>query len=348
VRDILNKTMAEYLVKRINKKEVWEKFVLSQYPKSFLHSWNWGQTAFLCGDKVIRIGFYIDKKLKGVCQLIKQKARRGPHFLIPGGPLIEWNDRRLVNLFIKTIKDFAKDENVWFVRIRPELLDNSRNRELFRKLGFVSAPMHLHAENTWVLNITPDQNILLSNMRKTTRYLIRKSLSSDLSFVKSLKTDDSKVLYKLQTETVRRHNFVGFPQRLFSAQIETFAKDGQGALYYCQKGKKVLAAAIIIFYGDIAYYHHSASASSDKQIPFSYFLQWKIIEEAKKKGCKYYNFWGIAPTDNPKHRFAGVTLFKKGFGGGQENWLHAHDFPISPLYWLTYLFEISRRMLRKL
>lgn len=112
--------------------------------------------------------------------------------------------------------------------------------------------------------------------------------------------------------------------------------------------EEVLSAAIIIFYGDYAYYHHSGSSSKIRPVPASYFLQWKIIQEAKKRGCKYYNFWGIAPNDNPKHRFAGVTIFKKGFGGKRINWLHAQDLPVSPLYWLTYIFETARRKRRSL
>jgi len=106
--------------------------------------------------------------------------------------------------------------------------------------------------------------------------------------------------------------------------------------------------AIIIFYGDTAYYHFSASVSGHNELPFSYFLQWEIIKEAKKRGIKHYNFWGIAPNSNPKHRFAGVTLFKTGFGGERVDWLHAHDLPVSPLYYLTYTFETCRRVLRRL
>ena len=65
-------------------------------------------------------------------------------------------------------------------------------------------------------------------------------------------------------------------------------------------------------------------------------------------GLKYYDFWGIAPTDDPNHRFAGVTIFKKGFGGERIDWVHAHDLPVSPLYKLTYVFETGRRIRRNL
>lgn len=340
--------MSEYQVKYIADKELWEKFVLSRNPKSFLQSWNWGETNRLLGNEIFRIGFYEGNKLIGVCLIIKQKAKRGSHFLIPGGPLIDWGNSKLVKYFVEVIRDLGKKEKVWFIRARPELQDTLENRSLFPSLGFVSAPMHLHAENTWVLDITPDDETLLSGMRKTTRYLVRKSLKIDLVFQATTSSREASLLKKLQDETVKRHGFVGFPEALFKAQLETFGVDNQAGLFVCKKEDEVLAAAIIIFYGNYAYYHHSGSTSKYKEIPFSYFLQWRIIQEAKKKNCKFYNFWGIAPTDDPNHRFAGVTLFKKGFGGERIDWLHARDLPLSPLYWLTYFFETVRRISRSL
>ena len=54
-------------------------------------------------------------------------------------------------------------------------------------------------------------------------------------------------------------------------------------LFLCKYKRKVVVAAIIIFYGDCAYYHHSASSDEAREVPASYFLQWQIIKEAKKR-----------------------------------------------------------------
>src|SRR3989344_200616 len=123
--------MAEISVKEIQQKELWEKFVLSKTPQSFLHSWNWSETNKNLGKRVFRLGFFANKRLVGVCLVIKEEARRGPHFIIPAGPIIDWEDRILRNYFLKTIKDLAKKENVWFVRVRPELTDTVENKKLF-------------------------------------------------------------------------------------------------------------------------------------------------------------------------------------------------------------------------
>lgn len=342
--------MEKFEEKIVTNKETWEDFLLSKKPQSFLQSWNWGETNRLLGKKIFRVGIYnrLTNRLEGIYLAIKEEARRGPHLLIPAGPIIDWSDRKILNYFLASVKNLGKQENVWFIRFRPEVLDSPPQRIFFKRVGFLSAPMHLHAENTWVLDITPSEEEILAKMRKTTRYLIRKSLQMGLSFDVSTEEKDVSILAKLQKETVARHSFVGFSKNLFVKQLEAFGRDGQAALCICKKGDIPLAAALIIFYAGTAYYHHSGSTLRFPSIPASYYLQWKIIQEVKARGCNFYNFWGIAPTDNPKHRFAGVTIFKKGFGGQRIDWLHAQDLPISWKYWLTYIFETIRRLWRKL
>lgn len=340
--------MAKYKSEIIEDKKVWEDFVLSHNPGTFLQSWDWGEVNIRDGAKIFRFGFYKDLKLIGICLIIKESAKRGPHLIVPAGPIIDWSDLNVVNLFVKTVKALAKHEHCWFIRVRPEIVSNIDNKKLFKSLGFVSAPMHLHAENTWILNIDRPEDQILSGMRKTTRYLVKKGEKSGLTIEKTISPNVARMLFELQKETAKRHKFVGFPEDLFRNEIEIFGKDNNALVFICKKGNETLAMAIIIFYGNTAYYHFSGSITGHNEIPFSYFLQWQIIQEAKKRGVKFYNFWGIAPNNDPSHRFAGVTMFKTGFGGERIDWLHAHDLPIVPRYWLTYTFESMRKILRKL
>src|SRR5690606_29711009 len=218
----------------------------------------------------------------------------------------------------------------------------------FSLFSSIKSPMHLHAENTWVLDIDKSEEEILMGMRKNTRYLVRKSLNENLSLAISSDKSEVNTLVDLQEETVKRHKFIGFSKKIFDAEMDTFGKDNEACLFVIKKGKIPLDAAIIIFYGKYAYYHHSVSASLYKEIPSSYFMQWKVIQEARKRGLKGYNFWGIAPEGSKRHRFLGVTIFKTGFGGKRYDWITAHDIPISPLYISTYVFETIRRFSRGL
>ena len=73
-----------------------------------------------------------------------------------------------------------------------------------------------------------------------------------------------------------------------------------------------------------------------------------IIQEAKRRGCKVYNFWGIVRDNQTHHPWYGLSQFKKGFGGAVESYVKAQDFVLSPRYWLTYGIETLRRIGRRL
>ncbi|HRQ86733.1 MAG TPA: methicillin resistance protein, partial [Candidatus Saccharibacteria bacterium] len=61
------------------------------------------------------------------------------------------------------------------------------------------------------------------------------------------------------------------------------------------------------------------------------------------------NFWGIAYNDDPGHRYAGVTTFKRGFGGEDVTYIAAHDFILHSFrYKFNWLIETIRRKKRKL
>lgn len=335
-------------IKPVENQKTWEEFALSQKPNIFLQSWNWGQFHQNLGEKIFRLGFWEGKKLTGLALLIKEEAKRGTYLSCPGGPLIDWQKESHFKIFVDQLKKIGRQERVVFVRIRPSLLSLPENKKLFKKAGFFPAPMHMHAETTWQLDLTPSQAELLKKMRKSTRYSLKRAQKEGVKIETSQDSKDIDLLYRLQIQTARRHHFVPFSREFLKEQFKTFAKDNQALLFLARYRNQVQAASLIIFYGDTAVYHYSGSSPRFPQIPSSHLIQWEAIKEAQKRGCRVYNFWGIAPTANPRHRFAGVTTFKKGFGGYRVDYLHAQDLPLKKQYSLTFAFETARRLSRRL
>jgi lipid II:glycine glycyltransferase (peptidoglycan interpeptide bridge formation enzyme) len=335
--------------KEIEDKNLWEKFILDNPSQTnFLQSWYWGECHRLLQQKIFRLGFFNGDELCGVALLIMKESKRGAYLECPGGPIIDWQDENLFRLFIKTCKEIGFESGCIFVRIRPQIVDDKNFRQLFSKNGFIKSPMHLHAQDTWVLDITRSEEELFSGMRKTTRYMIRRAMKEKVSIIVSEDLKDITSLYNLQEQTAKRHKFIPFSLKFFQSHFSAFLTAGKIKIFKAFYQEKLLSIAMIVFYGNRAVYHYSASSDEFSNIGASYLLQWEVIKYAKKQGMKLYDFWGIAPNDNPKHRFAGVTLFKKGFGGIEVRYLPAHDLPLRWLYWFTYLFETIRRKIRHL
>jgi len=338
-----------FTVKEIKDKELWEKFLLAQFNQTnFLQSWYWGECHRLLQLEIFRLGFYKNNKLLGQALLIKKISKRGSYLECPGGPILFWKDENLFKFFIETCKQIASKNKCFFLRTRPQIEDGSYFRQLFLKNGFIKSPMHLHAQDTWVLDISKSEEELFKNMRKTTRYMIRKAIKENVKISHSEDIKEITDLYNLQKQTAKRHGFVPFSLEFFQAHFSSFVSDKKIKLFKATFKGKLLSIAMIVFYSDRAIYHYSASANDYANIGASYLLQWEVIKYAKTNGFKLYDFWGIAPNDNLKHRFAGVTLFKKGFGGFKVSYLPAHDLPLRWLYWLTYVFETARRKIRHL
>ncbi|MBI4035307.1 MAG: peptidoglycan bridge formation glycyltransferase FemA/FemB family protein [Candidatus Chisholmbacteria bacterium] len=335
------------VTQQITEKNTWENFVLNHPQVNFLHSWNWGEFHRQLNHPIFRLGFYSGKTLRGVALLIYQPAKRGHYLECPGGPLIDWQNQALTSAFFQTIRDYSRQLPIRFLRLRPQVLDTPLNRHLLHQFGCRLAPIHLHAQNTWQLDLDQSEDQILQGMRKTTRYLIRQAQKN----ITVEATPDPKsihFLYQLQLQTVKLHGFVPFSRQFLTTQFGIFSADDQALLFLAKHRRQVLAAAMIIFYGPEAVYHYSGSSLKARQFPATYAIQWAAIREAKNRGFHRYNFWGIAPTQNPHHRFAGVTLFKTGFGGYRVDYLPAHDLPLRSSYWLTYLIELFRAKYRRL
>ena len=339
--------MVSISVKKIEKKEEWETF-LSKHPEAnFLQSWQWGEFHNNLNQTIQRTGFYQDKKLVGVMLSIVEDAKRGRYLTIPGGPIIDWKESLLVESFVEEIKKLAKEKNCVFVRVRPQLESSEFSRSLFKQYGFINAPMHLHAELTTQLDITKSENELLAQMRKTTRYEIKKAIKERIKITTTQDPSALKNFYDLQIETSKRQKFVPFSYDFLYEQFKVFAQNGKALLYKAEFKNKLLALAFIIFYGQEAVYHYGASTEEGRDYPGAYLIQWEGILEAKKRGMTRYNFWGVAPISKTDHRFSGLSLFKRGFGGKDIEYLHAQDQIINyPKYLINYAIESVRKRMR--
>lgn len=325
--------------KEILSKKQWEDFLrcVDFYP--LFQSWNWGETQKLLGRKVLRWGIFDDSRLIGVCSIFKVRAKRGDYLHLRHGPVFLNFEERYLRFLIEKLKKLAKDENVSFIRLSPLV---ERNRVFD---GLVFAPIHnMDAEICWLLDITKPEEQLLKDMRKTHRYLIKKAQGLGVRIIKSKKYSDIESFLKLYQGLSQRKHFV--PHQGIQEEFKVFGKDDQTLLFLAEYQKKIIAGSIVLFVGGMAIYHHGASDFGFKDIPSSYLLQWEAILEAKRRGKKIYNFWGIAHLDSKNHPWRGLTLFKTGFGGEKREFLHARDLPLSPWYFRTYLVESATKLLK--
>ncbi len=332
--------------REITSKEVWENFLLKQEEKTFLNSWNWGEFQKKSEEKIWRFGVYDKDNLIAAALVVKVKAKRGIFLFLPHSPV---GDIACFKTLLDKLKELGREEGASFIRMAPVWQRAEENIKVFKDSSFQQAPIHMHPENSWELDISKPEDVLLSEMRKTTRYLIRRAeKDKDIQIVKST---DLEQFSQLLDKTALRHHFVPFSLDYLKKQFSCFSQDDQIIMYLGKYKGEIISGAVIMFWQNIGFYHHGASISkyNSNKVPVSYLMQWQAIKEAKSRGCSKYNFWGIAEDeDDKKHPWHGLTLFKKGFSGYRKNYVKTQDLPLSRTYYFTRTFESLRKIKRRL
>jgi lipid II:glycine glycyltransferase (peptidoglycan interpeptide bridge formation enzyme) len=330
----------------VDNKNEWEGFVGDHEESNFLQSWNWGIFHENLGKKIFRFGLYKSNKLIGIALAIKELARRGTYFTIAGGPIPFYGYETI--FFINEIRKTAEKEKCDFIRMRPQELNSLDSRKLAKKLNLKPSPLYLTADLTLQLDLNQSDEEILRNMRRTTRYEIKKATKEGIEVKISQNPEDIKKFYDYEVTLAKRQHFIPFSYKFLYEQFKVFAKENQAALFHAYKNGELLASAFIIFYNNEAAYHYGISTPENRGLPGAYACQWAAILEAKNRGLGRYNFWGVAPQGARKHRFADLSIFKRGFGGNEVSYLPAHDLPISKKYPVIRTFEFLRKKLRKI
>jgi len=341
-------------IKEVKNKETWENFFLRCEEKTFLQSWNWGEFQKKNKNKIWRFGVYETGNLISCILVIKFIAKRGTFFLVPHGPVVKNAARDIKLSILKTLTNIliklAREEKIDFIRISPIWTRNDENTKIFKTMGFMAAPLHSHPEASWKLNINHSENQLLSQMRKTTRYLIKQAeRNKDIEIIKSYDMHNVELFNKLHLEVVKIHKFVPFSLDYFQKEFDSFAGDGEISILFAKYKGEFAAASYVVFWSGIGFYHHAALLPKYHKIALSYLLQWTAIKEARNRGCTLYDFWGyVDPKNQTRHPWAGPTLFKMGFGGQKYEYAMTQDYIISYKYWLSYGIEKLRKIKRRL
>lgn len=327
-------------IKQSANKKNWETHIDKYAADALFQRWDWGEVNIRQKHDCFRFEYSENNTVFGIAQVVVVRAKRGNFLHVRHGPILKVWKKRYFRFVMQHLKMVASEEHCVAVRISPRVEKTNALLALYASEHGVASAIHaMDAEHAWVLDITRDLDTLLAGMRKTTRYEIRKAEKLGVTVSVSATNDSLEPFLLLYKETARRQNFV--PHTGIVEEFAVYASVGNAVCITGSVEGKAYASAVILFSGSQGIYHHGASITSS--IPVSYLVQWHAIQEAKKRGMKEYNFWGIAPENEPKHPWFGLSAFKKGFGGNEVTTIHAYDFPVSWRHAVLYGIEWLRK-----
>lgn len=215
---------------------------------------------------------------------------------------------------------------------------------------FVRAGADVQPPDTVIIDISQDEEIILSAMKPKWRYNIRLAEKKGVTVTQQ---DEAglETFYELYKTTARRDKIaihgLEYYRTLFQHSREYRDGNQDIRLYVAEHEGDALAAIIVLFRGEEATYLYGASSDIKRNLMAPYALQWKAMQDARARGCIRYDLFGIPPEENPLHPMAGLYRFKTGFGGLIIHRPGSWDYAYKPLVTQAFrLAEASRKKIR--
>ena len=288
-------------------------------------------------------------QIKAASMLVAKPTFLGKStFIAPGGPLLDYEDTKMVNFFFKNLRNFIKTHNGYVLQISPyyevterdrngALIENGFNRKKalqnLQKLGFIKESHPSQPEYMFAMEIasrTPDE--ILADFKRNTRNHVRKAERAGVK-IRELTREELPLFKQITESTSERRHFSDRPLSYYEQMYDLFHEKGEVKFLVAELENKILSAAMFMLYGDeIVYLFSGSDEKYMKEYNAQYLIQWHIIKYAAEHGFKRYKFYDISglPKDGD---LDGIYEFKKGFDtkfGKVLEYLGTYELAISP------------------
>jgi peptidoglycan pentaglycine glycine transferase (the first glycine) len=333
----------------ISDRRQWNEFVATSVCCNITQSYEWGQLAPHLGAEALYAGVVDDAGR--LCAVMLVLIARLPllgqtYFYAPRGPVIEDPFSPALALLLDFVRAEARTRGAFMLKVEPSVPDgDERWLTALRQHGFRRTPYASHIRHEWVLDIRPDEQTLLANMKEKWRYNIRLATRKGVSVRRGEGAADLDTFYRLYQVTSERDHFFIHAKAHYEDVLRLYGEDERAALFLAEYEGQAIAAIIVLRFGRWSWYMYGASSNEHRNRMPNHLLQWTAIRWAKEHGCWYYNFRGIPDVLEEDQELWGVYVFKQGFGGYPLRFLETHDLVYRPAIYALYrrLLDLKRR-----
>jgi len=221
------------------------------------------------------------------------------------------------------IKKLTKEQKSVFARL--EIADNFTENadQMIQALGFIKAFEEVQPKWRQIIDISRAESDILSQMKQKGRYNLHLAEKKGVEVKKG--SENLKIFYDLYGQTVKREGITSRSLQYFENMVDKFKNTDYLEIYLATYQEEPVAGALITFYDGLASYMYGGSSRGHKEVMAPYLLHWKIMQDAKERGCSKYDLLGRTKPGK-EGKWAGVTRFKEQLGGEAVEILGSYDF----------------------
>jgi len=326
----------------------WNEFSSNCLWGDILQFWQWGELKKTEGWKPLRL--QVKKENQVVLQvqfLLKKVKFLGVLAYAPHGPVADSFENLQIGLefLYKELKtnSIFKREDIFALEIEPRLgllvsdfdqnknnpkyknpnsvlakITDSKNQELITASGFQKTQRNMQPKYKLYYDLEKSPEELLAQAKKSTRYNVKYATKKGVTASKiDLENEQINTtlenFYNLLLETQKRAK--GYPirsKKYFENLIKEFKNTQAVSFFEVKHENEVLGVNISEFSQNWSSSFYAGTSRNKSKLKAVYLLRFKSLMDAKERGCKIYDFWGIVPKSKAH---SGYSDHKLSFGG---------------------------------
>jgi lipid II:glycine glycyltransferase (peptidoglycan interpeptide bridge formation enzyme) len=249
-------------------------------------------------------------------------------------------DERSLERVVETMGTVSRGATIarWDVPWSRDRFDRMRARAL----GLSPSPMRIQPPDTVIIDLSPPEDALLAAMKSKTRYNVRlaEKKGVEIEVISADSTPADRVeealtsWYEVYRATARRDRIAIHPfayyRRVFLDAPDATAELPRREMILARHDRDLLGGIVTLGYHGVTTYLYGAGSDRKRNLMASYLVQWTAITRARSEGDRWYDMFGIPPSDDPSHPMHGLYRFKTGFGGEILRRAGAWDIAVRP------------------
>lgn len=339
-------------IELLTEKQNWNEYIASSPYGDILQTWEWGEIKKGELWHPYRLRVSDEQQILGQALVLSRKLPMNfTLFYMPRGPVLDYasgNSEAILQMILDWVREEAKSKNGLMLKIGPGVTEEMAPEIVaqFNRLGLKASSHSVQMRYTRIVDLQPSESDILLSFDKDTRNLVRRAAKEGVvvdHFDSVDAVKELRVFHNMYLTTSERGSFPARPWGQMVRLWEIMAPLGMAHIYTASFNDEPMASSMVLRCGNVAYQLWSGSRRDTEKKYATYALQWAIMQDMKQAGATAYDMWGIAPTDDPKHPWAGPTLFKKGFKGERRDFVGDYDLPLSPFYRAYVLADLMRQ-----
>ncbi len=267
---------------------------------------------------------------------IVESSLLGPSLYCPYGPVAE--DPRSLAEALAALQDLARTNNAFYVRVEPVNTDDGTDiDEVLRGLGLRPAPLDVQPRHSWLIDLQEEPKKILAGMRSSNRNVYRNVGKKGVSIRSSRDPQDIEILIGFLAKTAEEREFTSHSADYLRTAARVLMPAGAAELYIAElTDHGPIAAALTYDTPDERVYAHAAADDDFRKLSAGVAVVVQLLLDAHNREVPSADMWGVAPPDQPDHKWAGFTRFKQSFGGAGVTYTGTWDLPVASLRYRLY------------